>query len=457
MVKENITYYCEKACSLAGKKAAEYEVYGVESTHNEAEIFNGNIESLSFSDTKGIGIRIFKKGKTGYAYTSNLDENEIIACVDKAVENAGISTYDIYNYLPSQKDYLYPGDTVNRKALFSENFDSFTIEQKIELGKKLESSAKSIDKRVSAVSDLIYDDVCSNTVIMNSNGFNDSYKSTSAFIYIGIISRNNSDTSTGDYFGYARDLSFFNIEEIAEMAVKRSTSLLGAKKIKSTKMDLLLDPFVSAQLLQVLAGILTADSVQKGKSLFKGHLGKKIFTADINIIDDGTLEKGLSSKPFDAEGVPKGRTVVFENGVLQTYLYNTYTARKDSTLSTGNSVRASYKSSPQTGISNFYLQAGRTAVDDMIAKTDKGFYVTDIIGVHSGINPISGQISVGAKGLLIEKGSLTVPVKEVTIATDIFSFCKSITGTGNDLKFLPSGGYTGSPSLLVKDITVSGN
>ncbi|MBM3699978.1 MAG: TldD/PmbA family protein [Actinobacteria bacterium] len=457
MVKENITYYCKKACSLTGKKVSEYEVYGAESTHNEAEIFNGNIESLSFSGEKGIGIRVFKKGKTGYAYTSNLEENEIIACIDKAVENADISTCDIYNYLPSPKDYLYSGDTVNRKTLFSDNFESFTIEQKIELAKKLESCAKSIDKRVSAVSDLIYDDVCSDTVIMNSNGFDDSYKSTSAFIYIGIISRDNSDTSTGDYFGYERDLSFFKIEEIAEMAVKRSTSLLGAKKIKSGKMDLLLHPFVSAQLLQVLAGILAADSVQKGKSIFKGHLGKKIFALDINIIDDGTLEKGLSSKPFDAEGVPKGRTVVFENGILQTYLYNTYTARKDSRLSTGNSVRASYKSPPQTGISNFYLEAGKTTVDDMIAKTDKGFYVTDIIGVHSGINPISGQISVGAKGLLIEKGSLTVPVKEVTIATDIFSFCKSITDTGNDLKFFPSGGYAGSPSLLVEDITVSGN
>jgi len=241
------------------------------------------------------------------------------------------------------------------------------------------------------------------------------------------------------------------------MAVKRSTSLLGAKKIRSTKMDLLLDSFVSAQLLQVIAGILAADSVQKGKSLFKGQLGAKIFTADINIIDDGTLEKGLSSKPFDAEGVPKGRTAVFNNGILKTYLYNTYTARKDNTLSTGNAVRASYKSSPQTGISNFYLEPGKTAVKDMISKTDKGFYVSDIIGVHSGINPISGQISVGAKGLLIEKGSITVPVKEITIATDIFSFCKSITDTGDDLKFLPSGGYTGSPSLLVKDITVSGN
>jgi len=346
-------------------------VYGVESIHNEAGIFNGNIESLSFSDTKGIGIRIFKEGKTGYAYTSNLEENEIISCIGKAVENAAISTYDIFNYLPSQKDYLYPGDTVNRKALFSGNFGNFTIEQKIELAKKLERIAKSIDKRVSAVSDLLYDDVCSNTVIMNSNGFDDSYRSTSAFIYIGVISRTDSDTSTGDYFGYARDLSFFNIEEIAEMAVKRSTKLLGAKKIKSTKMDLLLDPFVSAQLLQVLAGILAADSIQKGKSLFKGLLGEKIFDSNINIIDDGTLENGLSSKPFDAEGVPKGRTVVFNNGILKTYLYNAYTARKDSTLSTGNAVRSSYKSCPQTGISNFFLEPGKTAVEDMISKTDK--------------------------------------------------------------------------------------
>jgi len=141
---------------------------------------------------------------------------------------------------------------------------------------------------------------------------------------------------------------------------------------------------------------------------------------------------------------------------LKTYLYNTYTARKDKKFSTGNAVRASYKSTPEVGVSNFYLKPSKTSLEKIIKSVDKGFYVIDIIGLHSGTNPISGQISVGAKGIWIDKGSFSKPVKEVTIATDLLSFCKSIDKIGDDLRFLPSGGYIGSPSLLVKDIAISG-
>ncbi|MBN1298459.1 MAG: TldD/PmbA family protein [Actinobacteria bacterium] len=456
--KSKILDYCDKAAGmLAFKNAGQFEVYGISSTHNEAGIFNENIENLSFSDTKGLGIRIFKNGRIGYSYTSNLEDSEIKECIERAADNSEVSTEDIYNYLPEESEFFYPKEIVDRKCLFSEKFNDFSIEQKIEIAKSLEKKAKKIDKRVSAVADLIYDDSISETAIVNSAGFRDSYKSTSAFLYISVISRDDSDTSTGDYFDCARDMSSFDIDDIAYNAVTRSTSLLGAKKIKSQKMDLLLDSFVSAQFLQVLAGILTADAVQKGRSLFRGRIESRIFNKNINIIDDGTLSYGLSSRPFDSEGVPKGKTVVFEDGVLKTYLYNSYTARKDKRPSTGNAARASYKSPPHTGISNFYLLNGITSFSDMIKKTNRGLYVTDIIGVHSGINPISGQISVGAKGLLIEKGGISCPVKEITIATDILSFCSSITDIGNDLKFMPAGGYTGSPSVLVKNITVSGS
>jgi len=455
--EKGISYFCNKTASEISKSGVkEFEVYGGSAVNNEIEIFDGEIESLAFSDTKGIGIRIFNKGRVGYAYTSNLEDSAIKDCVGRSIENSRISTKDIYNYLPSKNDFLYPGNLVDKKSLFSEKFESFNVEEKTKLVKELEKIARKKDKRITGINDLIYNDVRSETVILNSSGFTDSYETTSAFVYLSVISREKSDTSTGDYFGCARDLSYFDIEDIADNAAKRSTWLLGAKKISSRKADLLLDPFVSAQFLQVIAGILTADAVQKGKSLFKGQIGNKIFSVDIKIIDDGTLPDGLASKPFDAEGAPKGRTVVFDKGILQTFLYDTYTARKENKLSTGNAVRASYMSSPQTGISNFYLENGKIPFTRMIDKIDKGLYVTDIIGVHSGINPVSGQISVGAKGLFIEKGSISYPVKEITIATDISSFCGHIAETGNDLKFLPSGGYVGSPSVIVKDITISG-
>jgi len=455
---KNLLFYCKNAAlKLQGKAVDEFEIYGLASISNLIEIYNLNVENLSFSDTKGLGFRIFKDGRMGYAYTSNLEETEIEKCIEKAVDNSIITNKEQYNYLPQEEEFKYKKGLVDEKDLFSEKFMECSIEDKIKIAKQLEIITRKKDKRVKGISNLLYEDNLTDVNVINSAGFNGSYKTSSAFIYESVISREGSDNSTGDYFGYARDPEKLDTEMVAENAVKRSVMLLGAKKVKSQMGSVLLDPFVAAQFIGVIAGILAADTVQKGKSLFKGRIGEKIFNGDFNIIDDGTLKEGLSSKPFDGEGVPKGRTVIFDRGVLKTYLYNTFTARKNKTLSTGNAVRSSYKSPPAVGISNFYIEPSTTSFDNLIKRMDKGFYVMDIIGLHSGVNPISGHISVGAKGLWIEEGSISYPLKEVTIATDILSFCKNLEKIGSDIKYMPAGGYIGSPSMLIRNITISGN
>jgi PmbA protein len=454
---KSLAQFCKDA-SLKIKKLEidEFEIYGASSTHNELEIFNGQIDNLSFAETKGIGIRIFKDKRVGYSYTSILDESNIEKCIDRAFSNSKITFQDELNYLPVESEFKNKENIIDKKILFSEEFFNFDIKQKIQLAKELEILAKKKDRRVAGVNSLIYDDSLDEVMILNSTGFFDSYKTTSAFIYISIISKEKEDTSTGDFFEYKRSPGEFNLEDIAANAVKRSISILGGKKVKSQVVDIVLDPFIAAQFLGIIAGIVTADTVQKGKSLLKDKIGEKIFKDEFDIIDDGNLSYGLASKPFDGEGVPKSKTIVFENGVLKTYLYDSYTARKDKKFSTGNAVRASYKSIPEVGVSNFYLKPSKTSLEEIIKSVDKGFYVVDIIGLHSGTNPISGQISVGAKGIWIDKGSFSEPVKEVTIATDLLSFCKSIDKISNELKFMPSGGYIGSPSMLIKDITLSG-
>ena len=454
---KSLAQFCKDA-SLRIKKLEvdEFEIYGASSTHNELELFNGQIDNLTFAETKGLGIRIFKDKRVGYSYTSILDEYNIDKCIDRAFSNSKITFQEEFNYLPLESEFKNSKDIIDKKILFSEDFFNFDIKQKIQLAGELEILAKKKDKRVTGINNLIYDDSLDEVMILNSTGFFDSYRTTSAFIYLSVISKEKDDTSTGGFFGYDRSPQEFNLEEIAANAVNRSVSILGGKKIKSQVVDIVLDPFIAAQFLGIIASIVTADTVQKGKSLLKDRIGDKIFKGDFDIIDDGTLSYGLASKPFDGEGVPKGKTVIFENGILKTYLYNTYTARKDKKFSTGNAVRASYKSTPEVGVSNFYLKPSKTSLEKIIKSVDKGFYIIDIIGLHSGINPISGQISVGAKGLWIDKGSFSKPVKEVTIATDLLSFCKSIDKIGDDLRFMPSGGYIGSPSMLVKDIAISG-
>jgi PmbA protein len=434
----------------------EFEIFTASSVENEIEIFKGSVENLTFSDSTGIGIRVFRDKSIGYAYTTILEDRSIEDCIQKAVSNSRITEKDEYNYLPEEKEIVLKNKLIDDSLLFKENFLDYSIEDKIALSKKLETLTLNKDKRITDIENVIYNDDIYETAILNSRGFCDKYKTTSCFIYVNAISKDKNDTSTGDFFGCGRTPADLDLEGIAKKAVERSVSILGGKKIKSRKATLILDPVVSTQFLGIIAGGITADTVQKKKSLFEGRIGEKIFLSEINIYDDGTLPCGLSSRPFDGEGIIKGKTCVFEKGYLKTYLYNTYTARKDKTLSTGNAVRASYRSVPEVGISNFYMEPSDADFSQLIKDMGSGFYVIDIIGLHSGVNPISGQISVGAKGLWIENGSPEYPVKEVTIATDLLSFCRSIKKIGSDLWFMPAGGYIGSPSLLVDNIMISG-
>lgn len=457
-IRENqLINICHDAAARIDKYSVdEFEIFTASSVENEIEIFKSKVETLSFSDSIGVGIRVFKDKSIGYAYTTVLEEASIEGCIQKAVSNCRVTGKEEYHYLPVDKERIFNKKLIDDKSLFRENFLNYTIEDKIRLAKELEVLTKNKDKRITDIENVIYHDSIYETAILNSSGFCDKYKATTCFIYVNAISKESKSTSTGDFFGCGRSPAEINLDMIAEKATERSVAILGGRKIKSNRVNLLLDPAVSAQFLSIIAGGVMADSVQKKKSLFEGKIGEKIFSASVNVFDDGTLPGGLSSRPFDGEGVIKGRTCVFEKGYLKTYLYNTFTARKDKTLSTGNALRASYRSTPEVGATNFFMEPSNTDFNSLLKDIGSGFYVIDVIGMGSGVNPISGQISVGAKGLWVENGKPEYPIKEVTIATDILSFCKSIKKIGSDLRFIPAGGYTGCPSLVVSDIMVSG-
>ncbi len=457
MEDNNLLNTCKSIAKFLEKKNIDdYEVYASSSVENDIEVFKGKIDSLSLSDSKGIGIRVFKNRAIGYSYTSILDDSNIFNCIESAIENTKITSREKLNALPEKKEFLYSKKSIDDDFLVGKNYFKFKPEDKTNATKKLEKLTIQKDKRIKGINNVMYQDNITEIALLNSNGFLDSYRASTCFMYVSAIAKQKKDTSTGDYFGFGRDLGQINLDNIASNAAERSVSLLGGKKIRSKKMNLILDPLVAAQLLGVMANALTAESVQKGKSIFKGRLGEKIFTANIDIYDNGILKNGMATAPFDGEGVYKGKTAVVKDGVLKTFLHNIYTARKDNTKSTGNGDRASYRSTPSVGISNFYINPGVKSAESIIKEAGNGFLVVDIIGLHSGVNPISGDISVGAKGILIKNGDISEPVKEVTIATNFLDLCKNIKKVADDLKFIPSSGYIGSPSMLVEDIMVAG-
>lgn len=448
---------CKKAALMMPKgRIDQFELFAASHTGSEIEVFNGKVDTLSSSDSAGLGVRVFKDKAMGYAYTAVLEDAVIEDTIEKSIANSSVSKRDQFNYLPEPGDFRFSLPEMGEGDLFDSRFMEYKISSKIGMALRLEELTRKMDPRIKGVRYSIYEDGISDTVILNSNGLCEGCISSVAVIYVSAISKDSKDTSTGDYFDYGRGPAGLDVETVASEAARRSVELLGGKKIKSQVLDIVLEPLIAAQLLGVLAPALCADAVIKGKSLFKDMQGQKVFPSFIDVFDHGTMPGGLYSRPFDGEGAYRGKTTVFGKGILKTFLHNTYTARRSGTSSTGNASRASYRSVPEVGPSNFYIGPGSDDMESIFKGIDKGFYVTDIIGLHSGTNPISGQMSVGARGRLIEKGSLSYPVREVTIATDILTFAASILKTGKDVKFMPGGGFFGSPALLVGGISVSG-
>jgi len=244
---------------------------------------------------------------------------------------------------------------------------------------------------------------------------------------------------------------FFNNERVAQKAIE----LIGGKIVKSEKLPIVFDPSVGADFMEVISGILSAESVQKGKSALAGKIGKQTASSIITIIDDATLQNALATAPFDEEGTPSQKNILIENGILKGYLYNLYSASKDKTRSTGNAQRGSFKNLPGIGSTNFYLAPGKRSSDEIISNVTKGIYITRVMAMHS-VNPISGDFSVGAAGVMIENGKKTFPVRGITIAGNLLELLSSIADVGNDLRFFVYSGNCGSPTLLVDSLMVGG-
>jgi PmbA protein len=242
------------------------------------------------------------------------------------------------------------------------------------------------------------------------------------------------------------------IEEVARRAAKKALDLLGARHIDSVKAPVVLDAEVAGDFLSILASGFSAESVQKKRSLFMTRLGKEVASPLITVYDDGLLAEGLGSAPSDDETVPMKKKTVIDKGRLAMFLYNTYTANKDKTVSTGNGMRGGFKGIPGVGVTNLYIEPGNSSLEELINSTGSGLYVTEVMGAHTA-NHISGDFSVGATGFWIEKGRTVYPVREITIAGNILDLMKHVDAVGSDLRF---SGRIGSPSLRVKELSISG-
>ena len=430
----------------AAEAGEAVEAYAEESRRTEASALRGEVEGLEFSESRGVGVRVIREARLGYAWAADPDADDIREIVRRARENSALAATDEHNVLPE------PASWTPIPELFRETSAAVPTDQKTRLALGLEARAISRDPRVTKIDEAQVGDAVSRVAIASTTGVAAEYRRTDAWCLAVTLAVEGDETQTGFSYRIARGLDELDWEAVADEAVERGARMLGAAKPATARVPVVLDQFAAMSFLGVLAGGLSADAVQKGRSLFAELVGEGVGSDLFTLVDDGTTIEGPGAAPFDDEGVPSGRTELFTKGVLNGFLHNAYTAHKGGSASTGNGKRG-YRSPPSVGTSNFYLDAGETSRDELLRRAEGGVLIQDVSGVHSGANPISGEFSVGATGLRISGGTLGEPLREMTIASTLPEMLKAITGVGDDLRFFSS---VGTPSVLIGEMTLAG-
>ncbi len=437
-----------KAASANGVEAEAYIVIG---NQTEIQVRAGEVEKLAYAGSKGLGVRVIRNGKMGYAHTSDFTPVSLTKTVAAALTLAEIADPDENRMLPAPKP-IEEADL----AIYDQTMLAATAEDKVAFQKAVEAAAFAYDARVKASPMNTYMDAVSQVFLVNSKGFAGSYRSTFAGSYIMAMAVDGEDRAMGMGIQMERSLQRLDAERIGRQAGEQAVKLLGGRPVPTQTATVVYTPVAASGLLGALARALTAEAMQRNRTFLQGKLGETVASDVVTLLDNGRLPGGLATRPFDDEGNPTSATRLIDEGVFQAVLYDSYTAHKDGVASTGNASRNGHNTPPHLSPSNFYIQPGQQSPEDVIAGVEKGLYVVNTMNTHS-INSVNGDYSVSAQGFWIENGKITHPVNNVTIALPLPELLKNVQAVGNDLTFLPFGGSIGSPTLRIDGVMIGGS
>jgi PmbA protein len=444
---EEVARRAVEAATDAG--ATDAEAWVEEATSRRIRVYEGEVESLSDAGGRGVGVRAFVDGRSGYAYGTDLSEAGIGEVAGAARAAAEAADPDEYDGLPDEF-----GSTPV-EGLASPGLREWSTERKVELALAVERAARA-RPGVTQVENAIYSDADGSVALANSRGFTAGYDATQAWAYASAFAGEGADLMTGLGVELGRDPGELDPEAIGAEAAERALALVGARQPESRRCPVVLDAFVAASFAGFIGSMLSAEAVQRGRSLFADREGDEIADPAVALTDDGTDPGGPSSAPFDGEGSPSRRTPLIGDGRLLTYLFDVRTARRGGGTTTGNASRGSYRSPPSVGTTNLMLEPGSHDLEGLFQAVGEGLFVTDVAGLHSVVNPVSGTFSVGASGRLIEGGEPGTPVRELTIASDLVSMLLAVREVGSQARWVPFGGSVKAPPILVGEMAVSG-
>jgi len=409
----------------------------------------GEVETLKESGSKALGIRVFAGQRAASTWTSDFSPQSLQRMIDAALELAKVTTEDPFASIPEASEL---GSIEGDLDLYYDDVNSLPTAGRIDYARRAERAALDFDPRISNSEGGSFDTATGRKVLANSHGFVGEFQRSYCSVSAVPIARDEQGKMQRDYwYSVSRTMSKLeSAESVGRTAAKRTLQRLGAHKVKTARVPVIFDPQVARSLLGHIFEAANGESIYRNASFLTGKLGERIAGENVTVIDDGTIPGGFGSGPFDGEGVPTRRTVVVENGVLKSYLLNTYAAKKLGLMTTGNASRG-LAGNPGIGSGNFFLEPGAKTPRQIIADVKEGLYVTEFLGF--GVNLVTGDFSRGAGGLWIVNGELTYPVEEITVAGNLKEMLRNISEIGNDLEFR---GSVACPTIRIDGMTVAG-
>jgi PmbA protein len=434
----------------AAKSGEELEVYVSRGVETDVRAYEGEVESLSSAASAGVGIRVVIGGRQGFAYAGTLDETVIKQTLADARDNATFATADEHVGLAGPD-----GVAPTSLELWDDEVLRTPGAAKVEMALELERRARNADVRVRQVAFADYGDMAAEAAVASSTGITATARRTVSSVAVETIAGADADSQTGVGFSAARSPGELDLDKAVADAVERSTRMLGATKARSGKCVVVLDPRVTSTLLAVVSSALSGEAVTKGRSFFADRVGEEVAVPSLVLVDDPTDARSFGASTHDAEGLACRRNVLIENGVLRGFVFDTTSARRAGVVSTASAVRGGYATTPVAGCRALLLSPGTLGAADILSQVGEALFVQSITGVHSGVNPVSGDFSVGAEGLMVRDGVLAEPVREVTIASTLQRMLQSVLHIGSDVEWLP--GVAAGQTVAIDGMALSGS
>ncbi len=425
------------------------EVVVTHDRDTEIRVYEGEIEQFTASESQGVGIRVIADDRQGFAYAGTLDEAVLAETLVEARDNAVFGTADEFLGL-AEPD----GVPVPELELYEPAVGEMPTEAKIQLAIDLEARTRAADPRISGIESADYSDSIHESALASSTGMSVASRESGSYVSVTALAEQDGETQIGFGFSVERDPNRIDVEQAAADGAERATRLLGATQPSSERLTVVFDPFVTAQFLSVLGDTLSGEAVLKGYSLFADRIGEQVASPQFSLVDDPTDTRAFSASETDGEGLASRRNVLIDDGRLAMFVHNAYTARRAGTRPTGSAVR-SYSSVPGVGTRALQLQPGTKSQDELISTIDNGVLIQVVAGIHSGVNPVSGDFSTGAEGLRIRNGAVAEPLREITIASTLQKMLSDVEAVGNDVDWLPMS--AAGVSLVIGDVTMSGS